>query len=822
MAEQRNELVLAQNQYAYIQDATKGTVQVYVGPFKTGLTANDYPVVYRSGKFVNVDLAEAVSQNISAPEGSYVILENPAPEGKNPITGGNSPSTLQVGRKVNIPGPTTFSLWPGQVATVLEGHQLRSNEYAIVRIYNVKEAQANWSVVADGVDTKSEDITIGQLLIIKGTESSFFIPPDGLEVVKEASTNKYVRRALTLERLEYCILLDEDGNKRYERGPEVVFPTATETFIAKKMEGGGESTKFKAVELNDQMGLYVKVIADYDEGGKKYVTGDELFITGKDQRIYYPRPEHALIEYGSDDTSFRRQRYYGIAIPSGEARYVLNKDSGVVSKQEGPVVFLPDPRHEIIVRRVLDDKTVDLWYPGNAEAKAYNDALRPLMASSQNYVQDTAYKAAVDMRTRALNRGTKGSATLGAPGMSGVYSASMAVSPTIPTGETMPRGSTFTPPPSVTLDTKYEGVPTVNVWTGYAVQVVDKQGKRRLVKGPATILLNYDETLEVMTLSTGKPKSTDLVLKTTYLRTDHNKVSDLVAIETKDMVSAEVKVSYRVNFEGDPNKWFGVEDYVKFLTDHMRSLLRAATKQKMIKEFIDNSASIIRDTVLGPHTEKGREGRTFTENGMRVYDVEVLGTTIPDSTIAGLLNTAQKATVTQTLQLASKESELELTRRRTEIEKEIAELVTSQQISNLEQQMSLHKKESVVAMAQISHQIEQLTTKLTADKASEVLRNEIAATTLVSRTASDNHDLEVLRAEADVFVKKFNVIDPKLISAITTLAENNMLSDLAEAVAPLAVMEQQGVGQVIERLLSGSGLMRRLNGTLLKEETATK
>ena len=29
--------------------------------------------------------------------------------------------------------------------------------------------------------------------------------------------------AVTLERLEYCILLDEDGNKRYIRGPAVVF-----------------------------------------------------------------------------------------------------------------------------------------------------------------------------------------------------------------------------------------------------------------------------------------------------------------------------------------------------------------------------------------------------------------------------------------------------------------------------------------------------------------------------------------------------------------------------------------------------------------------
>ena len=40
----------------------------------------------------------------------------------------------------------------------------------------------------------------------------------------------YVREAVTLERLEYSILVDENGNKRYERGPQVVFPKPTENF----------------------------------------------------------------------------------------------------------------------------------------------------------------------------------------------------------------------------------------------------------------------------------------------------------------------------------------------------------------------------------------------------------------------------------------------------------------------------------------------------------------------------------------------------------------------------------------------------------------
>ena len=256
----------------------------------------------------------------------------------------------------------------------MPGHHLRSNQYLVVRVYNGDEATKNAVPFGAKEGTKFSN---GQLVVIKGTEVPFFIPPTGFEVLTE--DGKYVREALTLERLEYCILLDEDGEKRFERGPKVVFPEATEKFQTKKDNAeGASSRKFKAIELNDQMGLYIKVIADYidevfDENitsnvrkdlpndtnvvvikgrtyfrqeGKvfaEYKTGEELFITGKEQRIYYPRPEHALIEYKDPAANFPRQRYYGIAIPTGEGRYILEKNEGDVQTVEGPADFPPGP-----------------------------------------------------------------------------------------------------------------------------------------------------------------------------------------------------------------------------------------------------------------------------------------------------------------------------------------------------------------------------------------------------------------------------------------------------------------------------------------------
>src|SRR5271155_3639881 len=610
------QLVLAQNQHAFIQDATKGTVQVYAGPYSLGLSPNDKPVVYDSAKdeFVTApSMAAAIKQNPLVPEGHYLVLENPAFKSAEggiatlnvPNPGSNSPTPLQVGRKINISGPTTFPLWPGQFAKAIPGHHLRSNQYLVVRVYNAEQANKNSASI--GLKTTKE-LATGALLVIKGTEVPFFIPPTGFEVLMEGTN--FVREALTLERLEYCILLAESGDKRFERGPKVVFPEATETFMTKQ-NNNRTDRKFKAIELNDQMGLYIKVIADYEvaegvdipegtpeggefvfnratyrvEGDKVFaIAGEELFITGKQQRIYYPRAEHGLITYKDPKQGgFDREKYYGIAIPKGEGRYLLVKDLGDVKTETGPQIFLPDPR--------------------NQEAINYNDNLRELLGESDdNYVADALVRSASIGTERGFNRNLKSSKTLGA-------SASMALESF--EGDKLNRGTQFTPPPSITLNTKYDGVPTISPYVGYAVQVVDRGGKRTVVVGPETILLAYDETLAILELSTGKPKTTDSLLRTVYLRVDNNIVSDIVRAETKDLVNVDIKLSYRVNFLREhKDKWFSVENYVKFLCDHMRSRLKGAVKKLGVKEFIENSTAFVRDTILGTKVEG--EARHFT------------------------------------------------------------------------------------------------------------------------------------------------------------------------------------------------------------------
>lgn len=791
------DLVLAPNEYAFISDQTKGNINVYVGPFKTSLANTDQPVFFdaRSKRFERCSLEESTRLFAVAPEGWYVVLKNPPREGEQPASGTvNNLGLLQIGHKVNLPGPRAFALWPGQMTRVLKGHQLRSNQYLLARIYDEESARRSWSEAVikpkgpaeDGTELVEPDdaITMGQSLIIRGTEVSFYIPPTGIEVVPDARGN-YVREAVTLERLEYCILLDEDGNKRFIQGPAVVFPEPTERFVERQGR-----RKFRAIELNEISGIYVKVIAPYSEGGEDFEVGQELFITGREQMIYFPRPEHAIIKYGD------RERHFAVAIPAGEGRYCLDRHTGQIRLVRGPQMFLPDPRREVIVRRVLSRSQVKQWFPGNTEALEYNRRLQGMLdrqGPGEYVIDEEVAEGRAEGRARGRAQETFA-------------------------GDQIARRSTYTPPRTITLDTKYEGAVTISPWTGYAVQVVSKSGERQVIVGPQTYLLAYDEDLETITLSTGTPKTDEDLLRTVYLRVKHNKVSDVVEAETRDLCRVRLRVSYRVNFEGDPSAWFGVENYVKFLTDHMRSMLRNRIKRLGVQTFYGDAIAIIRDTVLGEAVEgRGRPGRPFEENGMRIYDVEVLDVELGDAAISQMLTGAQHAVVEQTLELSSERRRMEFVEESEQIKRKIM----STQAATLERELELRREELAqrleVRLQEISSQRQSKAQQLEARRLEEQAMGQIEGLELERRRASSALDaelaqarldqrLERLRAEVDAVVRKAEAVSPDLIAALQAFGDRAMVERVSESMAPLAILGGTSVAEVLATLLRGTPL----------------
>lgn len=802
------DLVLAPNEFAFISDQTKGNINVYVGPYKTSLANTDKPVIFdeEQKKFIRCNLDEAIQTFGIAPEGWYIVMKNPSKDGLQPRIGtSNTLSELNVGRKVNIPGPISFALWPGQMVRVIPGHRLRSNQYLLVRVYDEQEARKNWAKAVVKIKSGEEektisadeipDLTTGKYLIIKGTDVSFYIPPTGLEVVRDEN-GEYVREAVTLERLEYCILLDEDGNKRFVKGTAVVFPEPTEMFVIKNGH-----RKFRAIELNENSGLYIKVIAPYIEDKRNYKIGEELFITGKDQMIYFPRPEHAIVKYGQQEI------YHAVAIPEGEGRYFLDRNTGKINLKKGPCMFLPDPREAVIVRRVLDPRLVELWFPGNKEALEYNVRLKQVCDNEK--MKDFVVEQEV---TEELVRSKKEAAST-------LHQQRNVIINKIAGDEFRRKDESQERPRTLTLYDKYDGAVTFSVWTGYAVLVVSKIGTRKVITGPQTYLLEYDETLQAVELSTGTPKTDDQLFKTVYLRVLNNKVSDVVTAESADFCQVNIHLSYRVNFEGDPDKWFNVENYVKFLTDHLRSVIRNAVKKINIMDFYSNGISIIRDTVLGVAAgeDNKRAGRAFKENGMRIYDVEVFDIKLGDEKIEQLLVDSQQDLIRQTIAIAAERRKLNLNEETEDITRKIAEnkAHTKQRLLELERTETAEQLKNI--LAKIDSEIQSKQKNLDAQVADQeklakinegelhLLQTRKELELQLAQKALDQR-LAELQAEVAALVSKAQAVSPQLVAALQSFSDRALAEKVADSMAPLSILGGKSVAEIFSGMLQGTVL----------------
>jgi major vault protein len=524
--------------------------------------------------------------------------------------------------------------------------------------------------------------------------------------------------------------------------------------------------------------------------------------------IYYPRTEHAVIKYGEQEI------YHAVAIPAGEGRYVLNRKTGAVTLKQGPIMYLPDPREEVIVRRVLDLRQVELWFPGNKEALEYNTKMKELFLQTQQEEFISAKDADLALKGGVTKEESR--------------KRSMTTTPSGFTGEEFNRSEQLSKPRTITLYNKYEGAVTISLWAGYAVLVVSKTGTRKVITGPQTYLLAYDENLQTVELSTGTPKTEENLLRTVYLKVLHNKISDMVKAESADFCQVNVHLSYRVNFEGEPEKWFNVENYVKFLTDHIRSVIRNAVKKYKIMDFYSNGINIIRDTVLGVAGENGkRNGRRFEENGMHIYDVEVFDIKLGDSNIEKMLINAEQEVIRQTLAIASEKRKLELTEEIENVNRKVSEAKSQTKQQALELQKTEAKKELESKMAAIESEIKtrqrSLDAKLTEqDVLAKISNAELAvekerqAFTLDVEKQQLELYLAEMKAEVEAVVAKAGAVSPDLIAALQAFSDRALAEKVATSMAPLSILGGKSVAEVFSNMLKGTVLGNTMGN--LKEQ----
>ena len=672
MAERENvrerDILVASNEFAYVQDLTKGDIVLYVGPTKISLSNTERLVEFKSDRFVPVrgeDGGLGVSPFVAASSAQYIVVDNPAKEGNvKTVKGSNSATELLWGRKVVVPGPATFPLWAGQKAKVIPGHELREDEYLIVRVYDKVEG---------------DDSPIGTLKVIKGSDTSFFIPRTGQEVVP--FEKGYVRSAWRMKK---------------------------------------------------NMGLHVRVTKPFTApAGDQippgtYASGQDLFLKDR-EGFFFPTEQIEIVA-----------EVQSIPIAEKEGIYVREIASGRIATVAGPTNFLPDPTMQEIVPRYLDAETLALYG-----------------ISHQNPLR----------------------------------------------------------------------APSIYIPPSYAVLVTAKN-KREVVKGPQTRILEFDEDLEVLTLSTGRPKSDEKLLSTSFLQTEGNKVSDIVRLKTADHVELEALLSYRVSFvpkspsagpdvkaseaapRGTPpasrasewlEKWFQVKNYVALLCDHLGSILRAAARATSIEAFHANSTELLRSAILGGKGAEKRVGKHFEENGLFVYDVEVLDVHILDADVKKLLSDAQRAAIVSEVGRKQEEMRLQNERVREDVNRQIYEA----QIITLGKTVDLEKAKKESALARVGSTID-------LDRLEKVGRatNEAEALGIssIARTAADEREDELerraLEAKVAAFEKQMGALAPELIATLKNLGNQALAAELSKNLSPLAILGGNSVSEVAEKLLA--------------------
>jgi regulator of protease activity HflC (stomatin/prohibitin superfamily) len=620
------DILVASNEYAYVQDLTKGDIVLYVGPTKISLSNTERLVDYQNARFVPIRADEdgAVATFVTATSSQYIVLENP-PKDPNvkPTKGNNSASELRIGRKVVVPGPASFPLWPGQRARVVDGHALREDEYLVVRVYD-----------------EGHDAPIGTERVIRGTDTSFYIPETGLEVL----------------------------------------PTTGSSYVS------------KARRLRKGAGLHIRVVKSFEQvAGEaipagKYEAGQDIFIADG-EGYFFPT---SSVEVVSEIK----------AIPLGEREGIYARDiaTGHIATVTGPINYLPDPTRVEVVVRPLDDDHADLYgVPKNT------------------------------VSVRALS---------------------------------------------------------IYVPSSFAVLVTAKN-KRRVVRGPVTHVLDYDEDLEVLQLSTGKPKTTERTLRTCFLQTEGNKVSDVLRLKTADHNEIEVSVSYRVSFVGpDDVRWFNVTDYVGLLCDHAGSLLRAAVRACSIETFYQSSTEILRTAILGEkHDKEPRPGRHFEENGMWIYDVEILDVRILDPEVQALIGGAQRNAI-----VADVTRRQELLRLETErLKEQVRRAICDEQSQTMGAEEKRVEKKRAVDLA-------------TAESAAAVASVADQAR-LVAKEREQELERKMLEARVAAFRDQMAALAPELVATLKTLGHQQLAAELTRNASPLAILGGESVTDVVERLL---------------------
>jgi major vault protein len=709
---------VTERQFLWVQDDDKGEVTLHVGPTMVSPTAADRVVVDDGEGGFREDLSGRPQQMIELSDSQYAVLFNPllesdgGPNGKF-RAGRNESRPLRNGTRAMIPGPCSFYLRPGQRVDVRDAHELASNQYLVVKVYGEVESSAPYfqvtarsatitrataeSPIEPGAKEPAAEeprlgaLKRGQLIVIRGLDTQFYIPPTGVDIVPDTSVDE---SGATLSATAAQRLLAALAPEPAAAGPAGAAAAKSEVALDDEI----------AAEEQEQTRSPRRGAAVIDQSARSRQRVQAAPIAQVAPAPAAPPPlppAQTLSELNTLSTvrraierEARQARLVRQAVVLGEKEYCVIIDAdGKREIKVGPARVFPGPydvfmvegsrnrvydAYELLPQRALWLRIIapisredlaarlprgfaldkDHYYPG--------DELL-LTGVSTFFVPFNEIEVLSPQTGQAVVGNDHRSVFIEAIGIdqkSGIYVRDLA------TGEVrLVRGKqsylvdprkevqiTRTVPPDqwnlwIAANESHKRTSSavttpwalsINVQHNTAALATSADGQR-VIQGPCVDLLGYEESLTPLLLSTGTPKSDQDPLRTCFLRVAGNRITDVITVETLDFVAINVRVSLSVTFLPEQkDKWFNHENYIQVMVDHLRSIVRSRCRTLSLSTLWPQIPGVVRDTILGERAATGgRPGRAFPENGMIVTEVEVLSADIVDPQIAELMHRVQ-------------------------------------------------------------------------------------------------------------------------------------------------------------------------------------
>jgi major vault protein len=203
--------------------------------------------------------------------------------------------------------------------------------------------------------------------------------------------------------------------------------------------------------------------------------------------------------------------------------------------------------------------------------------------------------------------------------------------------------------------------------------------------------------------------------------------------------------------------------------------------------------------VLGEKTPEGRAGRAFNENGMVVYDVEVLEVSILDEQVQVLLADAQRSAITS--EVGRKKEELRLLDE--QAREAVNRAVHASQRETLVAELDLEAARQALAEAKAQTTAETARLQALGRARAEAEALEVSS---LAETAAAGRKAELAAKELSgrvaAFQAQMGALQPELIATLKSLGNQQLAASLTEHLAPLAILGGESVAEVAGRLLA--------------------